>query len=453
MLWNKENLVNALKNYIKLTIGSNFSAFKFSIDSRTINFGEIFIAINGNKFDGHNFIELAVKNGAVAIIVSKNQDYNVDVPIIVVDDTILAMQKLAQCVINNSTAKVIAITGSNGKTTTKNLLYDLLQSYGKVSCTIGNFNNHIGLPLSILNAEIDADFLVLEMGMNHKHEIYELCQIAMPDIALITNIGSNHIGNFKSKDEIAMAKAEIFSNSCSTAVINTDDEESNLLLNYAKKNGNKIVTFGENSEADIQLIKYENSRVYVKVFDYLYNYYFPNYGIHFIKNSLGVVSVLYVLNLNLDENLLTQVFESFYPGVGRGKQYKIKLYNKNILLIDDSYNASYESVLALLNYIQTFKFKKILILGDILEIGIRSYEIYLKLSKEVQNIDVIITVGNGIECLNRLLSNVLFHYNSVDDLIKNFEKVINNIPDDNIIIGVKGSNKIGLNKIFRYLNI
>lgn len=440
MLWNKQKIIAALGN---VSVEGDFNSSKFSIDSRTIKPGEIFIAIKGENFDGHDFIKKAVENGAVAVITEKKLD--ILVPLIIAENTVTAMQDLAKYAIQNSKAKIIGVTGSCGKTTTKNMLHSFLKNYGKTSSTAGNYNNSIGLPLSVLNSEPDSDFLILEMGTNHRGEIRFLSEIAQPDVALITIIGSNHIGNFGSKQEIAMEKAEIFSNQKTIAVINADDE--NLLSAFIKKN--RIIKFGE--RGDVEFLGYENSTVSVEISGKIYKYHFPNYGMHFIRNSIGAIAVLHALGLEIDQDILSKT--NFHPERGRGKQHRIKIFDKSIILIDDSYNASYESIIALKDYIKTFEYKKILILGDIVEMGASSFDIYLELSKELKDIDFIITVGTEIKCLNNYIKNVIFNYENVDSLIRNFREVINSIHYDDLVIGIKGSNKVGLNKIFTHLSI
>lgn len=546
MIWNNYSLAQCLAPLLRQNIDKKglgglesleafnknnipIKAIKVSIDSRTLKPGEIFIAIKGQNYDGHSFIKDAVSKGASAIIASYENyklaldslgpESNADIgafikasiiPIIFVTDTLLALQKMASFFIKEVQPKVIGITGSNGKTTVKNMAVGLLQNYGLTGGTLGNFNNHIGLPLTILNSNPKSKYLVLEMGMSNKHELEKLTEIAPLDIALINNIGTNHIGNFQSAIELAEAKAEIFLKlkPSSVAVLTRNDQHYDFLLEYASKrnnnghnNINNIVSFGSSSTAKVRLVNYviepslnsSNScaKVTVEIAKKFYCYTLPYYGEHFIINSLAAISVLVALKLTLKEEILISAFSCFKPEAGRGRQRRLIInghnYPHKAILIDDCYNASFESIAALLNYLHSLRGRKLLILGDILEAGANIEKFYdslgtkiSKLSSENNNkqaeegeLECLILIGNNISYLHKKLiitpqsfPGPIYYYKTVKELIENFYEIFQEFinwnnkennkekeekVEEEIIIAVKGSNGVGLKKFIKYL--
>lgn len=366
---------------------------KIRIDSRLIEKDDVFITIN----DGYKYIDAAIKNGAALIIT--NIDYNTDIPIIKIDNPILVLGKIAKYIRNHYTGTVIAITGSNGKTTTKDLLSYLLSNKYKVLKSIGSQNNHIGIPNTLLELDNTYDFAVLELGTNHPGEIDYLTNIVNPNIAIITNIGSSHIGNFGSLDNIFKEKISI--------------KKDNTIL---------FVNGEDNYLKNLDCIKvYKNDYDYKCNIDYLYmNYYL-------------VFKVCEYLKMNID--YIYTMAKKFKMSESRMNKYVIN----GITLIDDAYNASYESVVSGINSL--IGNRKIIILGDMLELGEYTeyyHEMINKLIGRIKN-KYIITIG---KYANIIKSNN--HFNNINDLLKYLE-LFNYKKGD--IIYIKGAHKIGLYKI------
>lgn len=369
---------------------------EIKIDSRNLNKGDLFICIN----NGHNYIEEAVRKKVSAIIVDRDIEYDIDIPIIKVDNTIKALGIISSYIRNKYNGIVIAITGSNGKTTTKELLSFILNNYGKVLKNIGTENNHIGVPKALLKLNNSYNYVVLELGTNHIGEIEYLTNIVKPDYAIITNIGTSHIGNFGSIDNILKEKLSIKS------------ENTTLIIN------------GENE----YLKDIEGIRVYNDSYDYI-----PSIDLYKMNYYL-VFKLLEYLNFNLNE-----VYESL-KGFKNINSRMEKYIVNNITLIDDSYNASYESVIGGLNSLDKDS-RKIIILGDMLELGEYSKELHIKVGEFINNMNntILITIGNETKYINNDI-----HFNDLE-VLKEYLELFDFV--DNDIIYLKGSNKIGLYKL------
>lgn len=369
---------------------------EIKIDSRNLNKGDLFICIN----NGHNYIEEAVRKKVSAIIVDRDIEYDIDIPIIKVDNTIKALGIISSYIRNKYNGIVIAITGSNGKTTTKELLSFILNNYGKVLKNIGTENNHIGIPKALLKLNNSYNYVVLELGTNHIGEIEYLTNIVKPDYAIITNIGTSHIGNFGSIDNILKEKLSIKS------------ENTTLIIN------------GENE----YLKDIEGIRVYNDSYDYI-----PSIDLYKMNYYL-VFKLLEYLNFNLNE-----VYESL-KGFKNINSRMEKYIVNNITLIDDSYNASYESVIGGLNSLDKDS-RKIIVLGDMLELGEYSKELHIKVGEFINNMNntILITIGNETKYINNDI-----HFNDLE-VLKEYLELFDFV--DNDIIYLKGSNKIGLYKL------
>ena len=236
----------------RLVTGPAEQAFgSVSIDSRTLPAGALFVAVKGERFDGHAFVKDALARGASGLVVSAPVDRAGDVAVIEVADTVAALQHLGHVVRRRSGAKVVAITGSAGKTTTKEIAAELIATRHSVVRNVGNLNNHIGLPLSLLELRHGASVAVMELGMNHAGEIRTLVGIAEPDVRVWLNVGDAHIGHFGSREAIASAKAEILDDAgpATVVVANADDP---LVMRYAAGAVGRLVTFGESPRATVR---------------------------------------------------------------------------------------------------------------------------------------------------------------------------------------------------------
>ena len=381
---------------------------KISIDSRKINKGSLFIAIKGEKFDGHNFVREVIKNGASAVVIERkkySQFRDLDIPVILVDKTVDALGGLAKVWRSKLNAKVVSITGSAGKTTTKDIIGTLLSEKYKMKKTSGNNNNHIGVPLTILSADKNDEVLVLEHGTNHFGEIDYTANIAQPDYALITNIGTSHLAFLKNKRGVLKEKKSLFDVTAKrdgTLLINEDD---NLLKNVYPDYKNRV-TFGSEQTADIKgkILSYsEDGKPFVELRykGKTIKAHFNLYGEQNFKNFLAAASVAFKLGLN-EKEILGGMKKLSSPD----KRLNVSEYS-DFLLIDDTYNANPESMkssLELLGRINLFT-KKIAILGDMLELGNSELLYHKGLASVIKKnrINTVYTIGNRMKVLNEEL--------------------------------------------------
>ena len=435
-----------LGKILEKKISLNFSGL--SIDTRTIKKGNLFLAIKGKKVDGNKFVNVALKKGAGCVVSSKKLKKN-NKKIITVKNSILFLNSFAKFKRKLSLAKIIAVTGSAGKTSLKNLIKDLLQNFGKTCSSSKSFNNHLGVPISISNLNLDDKFGVFEVGMSRPGEIKNLSRSIEPHIGVITNIGEAHIENFRSINEIAKAKSEIIENIVEggTIILNRDDKFFNYLSKKAKSYKLKISTFGYHRKSDVQIKKIikkrNNSKIFINIDDKITNLEINDLNIYNVLASIAVLKVLKV-----DINKIKSKIKNFESPEGRGKKYSIVRYNKKFNLIDESYNAnplSVKNAIDKLNLIKKDKFKKYLILGDMLELGQKSNEYHKQLSKVINNsdIDKVFIKGKKTIFTYKQLNknkrgNILQDNEDIDISLR--EMISNN---DHLMI--KGSNATGLN--------
>ena len=385
----------------KLIIGNeNENLDNFSKDTRQINEGDTYLGIKGEKFDGNIFWKEALENGAKAVIVQEVDFQSEDLSdlndkiIIKVENTMQALYKIAKYKRSLYNIPVIGITGSVGKTSTKDIIANVVAQKYKTLKTQGNNNNNIGLPFTILKLK-DEEAMVLEMGMNHFGEISLLSNIAKPTVAVITNIGTSHIGNLGSRENILKAKLEILEGMENlNLVINNDND---MLHNYYEKNPQNINTFGIQNKSDIMAkdIKLnENSSTFTCVCNNEeLQITVPVGGEHFVLNALCACKIGEILGI--ENSKIKAGIESFEL---TNKRMDIKTTENGITIINDSYNASFESMQASLNYLSNLSNpRKIAFLGDMLELGEFSKELHEKVGKVVakNNIDILICAGEN----------------------------------------------------------
>ncbi|MDP3745021.1 MAG: UDP-N-acetylmuramoyl-tripeptide--D-alanyl-D-alanine ligase [Methylotenera sp.] len=360
-------------------VGADVQFDSVGSDSRNISTGQLFVALKGENFDGNAFAVEAIKKGAAAVMLS---DSTVEVqPALLVQDTRLALGRLAKYWRSKFDVPVVAITGSNGKTTTKEMLTAILNitSKGKekVHATYGNLNNDIGVPLTLLKMNSSHEYVVVEMGMNHLGEIDYLTHIAKPDVAVINNAGSAHIGELGSRANIAKAKGEIFSGlqADGIAVINTDSEYAVdwLALNVNRK----VVTFGLNQQADVT-VKYQElpgaSLVSLSTPNGGVDFKLKVQGAHNISNALAASAAAFALGISNSD--IAKGLEGFGGVYGR---LELKAAFNNATLIDDSYNANPDSMRAAIDVLAKYAGEKILILGDMGELGVEAKNMHAEI--------------------------------------------------------------------------
>ncbi|MBC7925817.1 MAG: UDP-N-acetylmuramoyl-tripeptide--D-alanyl-D-alanine ligase [Bryobacteraceae bacterium] len=344
--------------------GLSGEASGWSIDSRTLHPGDAFFAIAGEVHDGHAFVDDVLARGAAAVVVHKDGIAG-DPRIIRVDDTLLALQNLAERSRDRWGGTVVAVTGSAGKTSTKEIIAAMLETTGVIGRTAGNFNNHIGLPLSILRIPDEAKLAVLELGMNHAGEIRALSAMAKPQIGVVTNVGYAHVENFEDGvDGVALAKRELVESlpdSNGVAVLNIDDHR---VRQFGKVQSGRTVYYGFSSEADVSASNTElhDSGVRFEVSGLRYES--PLLGRHAVRNILAGIAVSRALGL--DESRLPEVVRSLRPGKMRGEQ----INHQGIRIINDSYNSNPDALQAMLEVLRDIPARRhIAVLGEMLELG------------------------------------------------------------------------------------
>lgn len=376
--------------------GSESLAFhKFNIDSRLTEPGELFFALTAKR-NGHDFVPSAVKRGASGAVISHPTALaDKDTALIQVKDTLKALQELARKVLQEYSVKVIGITGSIGKTTTKEFTSCLLSHNFKVLKSEGNYNNHLGVPLSLLKLEDDHEVAVLEMAMSSPGEIQSLTRIAPPDIAVITNVNPVHLQFFKSIEEIALAKREILDGAKKdgTAVLNGDDA---LVMKIAKDWKGTTILFGFSKECDVRAQNVQRNGWEGIVFELVYGknqqkVYLPFFSESALSNFLASAAAGFALSVPLD-SLLAGV-KDLKPLPMRGVHIRLR---KNIHLIDDTYNsnpAALES--ALRGLVQLPAKRTIAVLGDMLELGEKEAEFHVEAGKQVvrRGWNILVAVG------------------------------------------------------------
>ena len=449
----KVNILNELSGEKK--ISNQISLKKVRINSREIEKGDVFFAIKGIKNDGNKFIIEAFKKKASIAVVNKiEKKINISRQI-KVKDPLKFLTKSSELYRENIRTKIIAITGSCGKTTLKELLGNSLNQLSKVGISPKSYNNKYGVPLSLFNLDQRNSYGVLEIGMNKKGEIDYLSKIIKPDISVITNINYAHAKNFKNIKQIALAKSEIINNTKINGfiILNADDNFFALHKNIANKRNLKILSFGiDNQNATIKLVsikKIANKfKASIRV-NNLKTYFFISNN--FQNNILNILAALAVMSIFFDISKLNKnIFLGFKIPEGRGDITKIKINNKNLYLIDETYNSNPLSLKsAILNFdkIKINKGKKYLLLGDMLELGKHSKKLHQSIGKIINNTKIDKTFVRG--------SKVLFTYNFISKkkkgrVLSNNSQIIDLIKNDlnnNDYLMVKASNATGFNNM------
>lgn len=432
---------------LKSAVIYNPAAFKnitkITIDSRNISKGALFVAIRGEKFDGHDFVSDVIKAGAGALVINKEKLSSlpeVEIPIITVKDTALALGELAMAWRRKLKTKIIGLTGSAGKTTTKEILSAILSTNFNVNKTKANNNNHIGVPLTLFSTNNKHDYLVLEMGTNHFGEISYTAEIAKPNYALITNIGNSHLEFLKDKKGVYREKSVLFDvtkNQKGFIFINNDDPYLRKShLNYSKR-----VTFGFTSGSLIQGKIVEFTRDGKPILKINYGkssstFNVPLYGEQNAKNFLAAAAVGLKLELGFDELRL---------GLKKIKNIDKRSSVQKIadsIIINDTYNANPDSMKMSLQLLGSMKFEKnkVAILGDMFELGTKSKMLHEKLCSEILNngVNKVYTIGSMMRHLNKELKRYnieAIHFSKREDL-NNFLRENSFL---NSIVLVKGS--------------
>jgi len=412
-----------------------------SIDSRKIKKGDLYIAIKGKRFNGNRFVKDALEKGAIYAIISDSK-YQ-DSKTILVNSGKKALSDIASYLVNKIQPIVIAITGSNGKTTTKELIVSIMKCYltaNQLVFSEGNFNNDIGLPLTLLKLNSTHTHAILEMGMNHAGELNQLTKIAAPDLAVITNIGEAHIENFESRKDIATAKKEILNDmpSGAIAILPRDDQYFNYLAQGQERL--EIISFGK--KANALIYGDEISSGILKVF-------VPNENFIISKKLLGKNNTLNILAavaccyaLNISKECIQKGIEIMDPIPGR---LELLLGIESSTVINDTYNANPSSTEEAINVLTATKGKKLFVFGDMAELGRDSIMFHEEIGKYINKTQINLTLGVGefSKVTIKQLGKKGMWFQSKTHLIEELIKLI----DSKTTILVKGSRLMGMEQI------
>ena len=449
MLWLSKDVETATGGYAV----TNWVATGISIDTRTIQVGELFVALKDQR-DGHDFVATALANGACAALVSRVPDgVDKNAPLLIVPNVLAALQDMAQFARARTKAVVIGVTGSVGKTSTKEMLKTILSMSGKVHVAEKSFNNHWGVPLTLARMPMDVDFAVIEIGMNNPGEIRPLAKLANLDVAIVLNVSAVHLKSFKNVHEIAYAKSEIFENlsSKATAIVNNDLPLTSVMMKIIKKVDAKVITFGHAIDSDYRLIetKRQNektiSHVMINGVNTTFNFHAE--GNHFAMNALAAIAAAQVAGASLSKTI--QALSDWKAPVGRGERQLIKFSSGCIELIDESYNANPASMAAALEVLANSETlgSKIAVLGEMGELGSEELSYHVKLASldVITHINIFHLVGPMMQSMYEALpiEKRGLWVETTDELVLKIRSLLS----VNDIVMVKGSNYTQFSKI------
>jgi UDP-N-acetylmuramoyl-tripeptide--D-alanyl-D-alanine ligase len=460
-LWTGLGLVSPLTAHVTGAVPRT-GVTGISIDTRTLCPGELFFAIKGPKLDGHDFVGAAFAKGAAAAVVDEQHARALQNlgPLYVVNEVLPSLERLGSAARERTTARIAAVTGSVGKTSTKEALRLALQHMGPVHASAASYNNHWGVPLTLARMPKNAAFGIYEIGMNHKGEITPLAAMVRPHIAIITAVAPVHLEYFESVDEIADAKAEIFSGLLpgGVAILNRDNAQYDRLLSHAKDSpAGYVASFGEHEKADARLLsatlEADHSMVAADICGETASYRLGAPGRHLALNSLAVLVAAKAFGGDI--KLAAEALASFTAQPGRGERLRLNTNNGPYILIDESYNANPASMRAAIALAGALplpgKGRRIAVLGDMLELGMRGAALHEELAADLvaNNIDLVFTAGS----LSRHLYNAMPRHMQGAAREKPSElapAVVATVRAGDILL-VKGSNAIKMNVIVEAL--
>lgn len=369
-----------------------------STDTRTLKPGDLFVALRGGNFDGHEFIEQAIRAGAAACL-SGESVVGHEVPVVLVSDTLRALGDLAAYLRKEFDGPVVAITGTSGKTTTKEMVAAILATTGRGHKTAGNYNNLIGLPLTLFGVKQEHQWLVLEMGMSSRGEIARLSEIAAPTIGLITNVGEGHLDSLGGVEGVARAKGELFAAipAGGTAVVNCDDAR---VMQLPVANGVKRITYGmdlESLDVTVRVLEEDanGSRIELSTEAGTVDLRLEAPGVHQVRNAVAAAAVGTALNVSLEK--ISRGLEAFRPASGRMEPCTL---GNDILLLDDTYNANPLSMRAALETLKNLAAGdgRFALLGDMLELGEDAAELHREIGEVAAGcVDALVSLGAHAE--------------------------------------------------------
>ncbi len=412
-LWTSQDALAATGG----TVTNRWQASGVSIDTRTLQTGDLFVALQDTR-DGHEFVAQALENGAAAALVSHiPQGLPKYAPLLIVDDVLSALGDLARAARARTNARIVAVTGSVGKTSTKEMLRTVLAKQGKTHAAADSYNNHWGVPLTLARMPADTDFAVIEIGMNHPGEIAPLAKMTRPHVALITNVAAVHMAAFDDLNGIAAEKAAIFDGleTNGTAIINADPATADILIKAAQKQGAQLISFGPDPGATFQLVTAQltddSTIIQARHADDKLLFKLGVAGRHFALNALATLAASTALGADITIAALD--LAGWSPPPGRGAREVIALdfvdTHLTLSLLDDAFNASPVSMAAALGVLAASQPKppgsRIAILGDMLELGPGQTQLHTDIAglTALENIDTIHCVGPLMAALHAKL--------------------------------------------------
>ena len=447
-LWTSEEIVAATGGTLR---GAPFEVTGVTFDSREVEDGWLFVAMPGTVADGHDYVGMALAAGASAALVSKP----VKGSHIIVSDVPKALTDLAIASRNRCAGKIIGVTGSVGKTSTKEALYAALERFakGRVHRSVKSYNNHTGVPLSLARMPRDSEFAILEMGMNAKGEIAALTRLVLPHVAMVTTVASAHIEHLGSMEAIADAKGEIFEGlePGGIAIIPEDSPYRDRLVKAARKYAGRTITFGH-GEADVlalHAVRAENggSLVTARLLDSEVTYTMAQRGDHWVLNSLAVLAAVEAAGADL---AIAGLALADMGGLkGRGERHRLPIGDGHYLLIDESYNANPASMAATLKALGEERdvVRRIAVLGPMRELGIHTDELHAGLAPAVKDagVDHLILVGEEMQPLEKALDGGTAFDRAAD--VEDATRILARLVQPGDAVLVKASNSIGLAKL------
>lgn len=456
-LWTTEDMIAAMAGRPFGTLPDGITGI--SIDSRSIGPGEVFFAIKGDRVDGHDFASMAMANGAALLVVSESRlpaMGRLTVPMIVVDDVLAALGRLGLAARARSRAQIIAVTGSVGKTTTKEMLRRMLSPSGKVHASVASFNNHWGVPLTLARMPLDTYFGVFEVGMNHPDEIRPLVKMIEPHVAVVTTVAPAHLGNFKSIKEIATAKAEIFEGVVpgGHVVLNRDNDQFNFLDRTAQSFAiQHIHSFGQHAKAEYRLAEFngsdQSSTLWITIDGETKEVAIGAPGRHIAENALAALGVVKIVGADMEQAIAA--LATLQPEKGRGRRHKLSIARGAFTVVDESYNANPASMRAaiavLASAVPTGSGRRVAVLGDMLEMGDYSHRVHSDLAGPIlaAGIEHVWLAGPEMIALKGSLPESVHveHRETTEELI---EFVLNSVAAGDVLM-VKSSLGLGFGKI------
>lgn len=411
---------------------------RIAIDSREVRKGDLFVAIKGENHDGADFIPMAIENGAAAVLAEGEKD--IEVPQIIVGDAWLALAELGNMARESSEASFVAVTGSNGKTTVKEMIKTILSEVAPTHATQGNLNNEIGVPLTMFELRQEHKYAVVEMGASKKGDIKYLTQIARPDISVVTNASAAHLQGFGDLQGVASTKGEIFESLAEegTAIINADDEFAGYWKDISGTEN--IITFGECSTADIRLGKVDANGAEIETPNGELNLNLKLPGIHNLKNAMAATAVAIALNIPLPT--IKVALEKMGAVKGRLCFQKAKAGGT---VIDDSYNANPASLQAGLQVLSEQEGEKWLLLGDMAELGEETEKLHADAAKSAYDLGVkrLFACGTNKEILVKNFGAGAQAYQDINLLIEDLNQGLK----EGVTLLVKGSRMMKLDQV------